>query len=94
MYCYLMRRKLDRFEVAHGRHIGTALARARELAEVSAAEIATASTVSLDAIRSLENGRVPTPGFLTVARLADALSISLDDLHAQASASADGEGTP
>ncbi len=86
-----MRRKLDRFEVAHGRHIGVALARERERAEVSAAEIARASDVSLDAIRSLETGRVPTPGFLTVARLAAALCISLDELHAQASASADGE---
>lgn len=94
MYYYHMRRKLDQFEIAHGRHIGAVLARERERAEVSAAEIARASAVSLDAIRSLETGRVPTPGFLTVARLADALSISLDELHAQASASADGEETP
>lgn len=86
-----MRRKLDRFEVAHGRHVGAALARERERVDMSAAEIARTSEVSLDAIRSLETGRVPAPGFLTVARLADALSISLDELHAQASASANGE---
>lgn len=91
MYCYRMRRKLNQFELAHGRTIGFILARERERAKLSASEIARASDVSLDAIRSLENGRVPTPGFLTVARLADALNLSLDELHANASASPDGE---
>ncbi|MEH3140258.1 MAG: helix-turn-helix transcriptional regulator [Mycobacterium kyogaense] len=83
-----MRRKLGGFEVSHGRQIGAALAQARARANLSASEIARASSVSLDAIRSVETGRVPTPGFLTVARLAGALGISLDDLHSQASASA------
>ena len=68
--------------------LGRILAERREGSERSAAEIARASNVSLDAVRSLENGRVPTPSFLTIARLAGVLGISLDDLHEQASQSA------
>ena len=40
--------------------------------------------MAVDTVRSLENGRVATPGFLTIARLANALGLSLDELHAQA----------
>jgi hypothetical protein len=40
--------------------------------------------VAIDTVRSLEGGRVATPAFLTIARLAAALDLSLDDLHAQA----------
>jgi len=40
--------------------------------------------VAIDTVRSLENGRVATPTFLTIARLADALGLSLDELHARA----------
>jgi transcriptional regulator with XRE-family HTH domain len=86
-----MRRKLQEFEIAHGRKIGALLAQAREQAHRSASEISREAKVSLDAIRSMETGRVPAPGFLTVARLAEALGVSLDTLHAQASA---GDGGP
>jgi hypothetical protein len=40
--------------------------------------------VAIDTVRSLESGRVATPAFLTIARLADALELSLDELHAHA----------
>ncbi len=49
--------------------------------------------MAIDTVRSLESGRVATPGFLTVARLADALGLSLDELHARAQQSGDFEGT-
>jgi transcriptional regulator with XRE-family HTH domain len=71
-------------ERRHGERLGRILAERREAARRSAADVARASNVSLDAVRSLEMGRVPTPAFLTVARLAGALGVSLDDLHAQA----------
>ena len=48
--------------------------------------------MAIDTVRSLESGRVATPAFLTVARLADALGLSLDELHARAQ-SDDLEGT-
>jgi transcriptional regulator with XRE-family HTH domain len=50
----------------------------------SAPELARESSVAIDTVRSLENGRVGTPAFLTIARLAEALGLSLDELHARA----------
>jgi len=40
--------------------------------------------VAIDTVRSLENGRVAMPAFLTIARLAGVLGMSLDELHARA----------
>jgi hypothetical protein len=37
---------------------------------------------SLEALREIESGRVPTPAFFTVAALASALDVPLDDLVA------------
>jgi hypothetical protein len=45
--------------------------------------------VAIDTVRSLECGRVATPAFLTIARLAAALGLSLDDMHAQAALGVD-----
>ena len=44
------------------------------------AEIAVASGVSVDALRKIEAGRVPTPALFTVAALSTALGLSLDAL--------------
>jgi transcriptional regulator with XRE-family HTH domain len=85
------RRPIGEIERSHGTRLGSILAARRVSSERSAAEIARASDVSLDAVRSLENGRVPTPAFLTVARLAKVLGLSLDDLHEQASEPASGQ---
>lgn len=85
------RRPIAEAERKHGERLGRILAERRERSRRSAGEIARVSDVSLDAIRSLEMGRVPTPAFLTVARLAAVLDISLDELHAQASLPAAGQ---
>lgn len=69
----------------HGERLGRLIAERRAHLERSAPEVAQDSRVSIDAVRSLENGRVPTPSFLTIAKLADVLELSLDELHAQAS---------
>lgn len=81
----MTRKSVGEAERRHGERLGRILAERRQAAQLSAGDIARRSEVSLDAVRSLENGRVPTPAFLTVARLADVLGLSLDDLHAQAS---------
>jgi transcriptional regulator with XRE-family HTH domain len=47
-------------------------------------EVALASGVSVDALRKIESGRVPTPALFTVAALAAALGLSLDTLVRQA----------
>ena len=68
----------------HGRQLGRLIAAHRQRMGQSAPELARESSVAVDTVRSLENGRVATPGFLTIARLANALGLSLDELHAQA----------
>jgi transcriptional regulator with XRE-family HTH domain len=80
------RRALRDAEVQHGRQLGRLLADRRLALELSAQELATSAALSIDALRSLESGRVATPAFITVARLATALDVNLDDLHRSASA--------
>jgi transcriptional regulator with XRE-family HTH domain len=81
----MTRRPMREAERRHGQQLGRILADRRQASQRSAADVARASDVSLDAVRSLETGRVPTPAFLTVARLATVLGLSLDELHEQAS---------
>lgn len=42
------------------------------------AAVARGSGVSVDHIRALEGGRIPTPSFVTVARIARQLELRLD----------------
>lgn len=44
------------------------------------AEIAAAAGLSVETLRKIETGRVPTPAFFTIAALASALGVSLDVL--------------
>ncbi len=46
----------------------------------SAADVARAAGVSLDTLRKLEQGAVPTPGFFLVARIATELDLALEDV--------------
>lgn len=56
------------------------------------ADVAAAAGVSAETLRKIETGRAPTPAFFTVAALAHALHLSLDDLAAACAESAeDGE---
>jgi transcriptional regulator with XRE-family HTH domain len=80
----MSRRQTSQEVRAHGLSLGRAIKRSREEQSLSAAELAGLSRVSVDTVRSLECGRVPRPSFLTVARLAAALGLSLDELQALA----------
>ena len=77
----MVRPPLSPEERARGRRLGALLRAAR--GDRSPAEVATASGVSLEALRKIESGRVPTPTFFTVAALAHALGLPLDDLAGQ-----------
>ena len=68
----------------HGRRLGGLIAAGRRGRGESAPDLARRSSVAIDTVRSLEGGRVATPTFLTIARLAEALGLSLDELHASA----------
>ena len=87
-YCYpgititaMVRPPLTPEDHERGRRLGALLRTAR--GDRAPAEISAASGVSLEALRKIESGRVPTPAFFTVAALAGALGIPLDRLVAE-----------
>lgn len=43
-------------------------------------EVAAAAGLSAETLRKIETGRAPTPAFFTVAALAGALGLSLDEV--------------
>ena len=45
-------------------------------------EVARRAGISVETLRKVETGRIPTPAFFTVAAVAGVLSVSLDDLVA------------
>lgn len=49
-------------------------------------EVAARAGISVETLRKIERGRVPTPAFFTVAAIADAVGLSLEDLIAQTGA--------
>lgn len=77
----MTRRAVLPHERLHGRRLGQQIADSRLSQQKSAPQLAVLAEVSIDAIRSLESGRVPLPSFLTIAKLADVLGLSLDELH-------------
>jgi len=74
----MVRPSLTPEERERGRRLGAVLRQAR--GDRTPAEVATSSGVSLEVLRKIESGRVPTPSFFTVAALAHALDLPLDDL--------------
>ena len=74
----MVRPPLSPEERERGRRLGARLRAAR--GDRSPAEVAAVSGVSLEALRKIESGRVPTPAFFTVAALAQALGLPLDQL--------------
>jgi transcriptional regulator with XRE-family HTH domain len=74
----MVRPPLTPAERDRGRRLGALLRAAR--GDRSPGEVAGASGVSLEALRKIESGRVPTPAFFTVAALARALDLPLDQL--------------
>ncbi|MBO0849113.1 MAG: helix-turn-helix domain-containing protein [Pseudonocardia sp.] len=77
----MVRPPLSPADRARGARLGALLREARGARSMAA--VAMASGVSLDALRKIESGRVPTPALFTVAALATALDLSLDSLVAQ-----------
>ncbi|GIH61556.1 MULTISPECIES: helix-turn-helix domain-containing protein [Microbispora] len=67
-------------ERQRGERFGVLLRQAR--GERSMVEVAAAAGLSAETLRKIETGRAPTPAFFTVAALAAALNLSLDELAA------------
>lgn len=78
----MVRTALTPEERARGERFGALLRQAR--GDRSMAEVAAAAGVSAETLRKIETGRAPTPAFFTIAALARALDVSLDELAASA----------
>lgn len=76
----MVRTPLTPEERERGERLGALLRAAR--GPRSMAEVAAAAGISAETLRKIETGRAPTPAFFTVAALAGALGLSMDELAA------------
>ncbi|MFE7243858.1 helix-turn-helix domain-containing protein [Streptomyces sp. NPDC057580] len=76
----MVRTPLTPWERERRERFGAMLRRAR--GSRGMAEVAAAAGVSAETLRKIETGRAPTPTFFTIAALAAALHMSLDELAA------------
>ncbi|WKK24028.1 helix-turn-helix transcriptional regulator [Streptomyces olivoreticuli] len=76
----MVRVPLSPQERQRGERFGALLRQAR--GDRSMVDVAAAAGLSAETLRKIETGRAPTPAFFTVAALAHALHLSLDDLAA------------
>jgi transcriptional regulator with XRE-family HTH domain len=74
----MVRRPLTAADRERGVRLGEALRAAR--GERSGVEVAAAAGISVETLRKIEHGRIPTPAFFTVAAIARAVDIPLDAL--------------
>jgi transcriptional regulator with XRE-family HTH domain len=74
----MVRPPLTHLEHARGERLGLLLREAR--GPRSMAEIAAVSGVPAETLRKIETGRIATPAFFTVAALAAALELSLEEI--------------
>jgi transcriptional regulator with XRE-family HTH domain len=68
-------------EVERGQRLGATLRRAR--GKRSMLDVALDAGVSPETLRKIESGRVPAPAFPTIAAIATALDLSLDELWSE-----------
>lgn len=66
--------------VHRGRNLAQAIKRAREASGLSQADVAHRAKLSVDAIRQIEQERVPNPTFFTVVDIAAATGTTVADL--------------
>ncbi len=76
----MVRVPLTEGERDRGERLGRLLREAR--GERGMASVATQAGISVETLRKVESGRIPTPAFFTVAALAEALGLSLDRIVA------------
>ncbi|UKY52089.1 helix-turn-helix domain-containing protein [Streptomyces inhibens] len=74
----MVRTPLTPWERERGERLGALLRAAR--GGRSMVEIAAVAGLSAETLRKIETGRAPTPAFFTVAALAAALGLSLDEV--------------
>lgn len=81
----MVRLPLSAADLERGRRLGAVLRERR--GERTMLEVALAAGVSPETLRKIESGRIATPSFQTVAAIAGAVGLSLDQLWAEIDAS-------
>lgn len=76
----MVRVPLTAEERERGERLGAVLRQAR--GTQSMVEVAAVAGISVETLRKIETGRIPTPAFFTVAAIADAVGMSLQTLQA------------
>lgn len=79
----MARQRSSREDQRQGQRLGHVLRAARLSEGLSAQALAEAAGLSIDTVRSIENGRTTSPSFFTVVRFAEALDISLERIHSE-----------
>jgi transcriptional regulator with XRE-family HTH domain len=74
----MVREPLTEQEIAQGRRIGASLRAARGPRTLGV--VARGAGLSVETLRKIETGRIPTPAFVTIAALTDELGLSLDQV--------------
>jgi transcriptional regulator with XRE-family HTH domain len=74
----MVRQPLTPSDRERGERLGEILRLAR--GPRSMVDVAAAAGISVETLRKIERGRVPTPAFFTVAALCEAVGLSLDAL--------------
>ncbi|MCS7475602.1 helix-turn-helix domain-containing protein [Umezawaea endophytica] len=74
----MVRLPLTPEQLAAGKRLGAYLRQAR--GERTLAEVAREASISPETLRKIETGRLATPAFSTIAALARALTVPLDEL--------------
>jgi transcriptional regulator with XRE-family HTH domain len=77
----MVRDPLQPWEIERGKRLGALLRQARGSASLG--QVAATAGISVETLRKIETGRIPTPAFFTVAALATVLGLSLDRLSDQ-----------
>ncbi|GAA1079084.1 helix-turn-helix domain-containing protein [Nocardiopsis metallicus] len=77
----MVREPLTEEQIERGRALGTLLRQAR--ADRTMVDVARAAGISVETLRKIEGGRIPTPAFFTVAAVAATLDLSMDTLLAR-----------
>ncbi|SFP80279.1 Helix-turn-helix domain-containing protein [Amycolatopsis arida] len=74
----MVRVPLSEAERARGERLGAALRAAR--GPRSMVDVAAEAGISVETLRKIETGRIPTPAFFTVTAVAEAVGLGLDEL--------------
>jgi transcriptional regulator with XRE-family HTH domain len=85
----MVRPPLSPQERARGERLGLLLRQAR--GSRSMADVAAASGVPVETLRKIETGRIATPAFFTVAALAEAVGVSLEQVVSYCATAETGE---